>query len=69
MKPFKERNPLPIGIAGVLVILLLLVLAFKVGSLPIINSGHTVYAEFSDAASLQPGANVRIAGAPFIASP
>lgn len=62
MRPFRERNPLPIGIAGVLVIVVLLVLAFKVGSLPFINSGHTVYAEFTDAASLQKGANVRIAG-------
>jgi phospholipid/cholesterol/gamma-HCH transport system substrate-binding protein len=62
MRPFKERNPLPIGIAGVLAIVILLVLAFKIGSLPFINSGHTVYAEFSDAASLQPGANVRISG-------
>jgi phospholipid/cholesterol/gamma-HCH transport system substrate-binding protein len=62
VRPFRERNPLPIGIAGVLTIVILLVLAFKIGSLPLINSGHTVYAEFSDAASLQPGANVRISG-------
>jgi phospholipid/cholesterol/gamma-HCH transport system substrate-binding protein len=62
MKPFRERNPLPIGIAGVLTIVLLLVLAFKIGSLPFINSGRTVYAEFTDAASIQTGANVRISG-------
>lgn len=62
MRPFRERSPLPIGIAGVVVIVLLLVLAFEVGNLPFINSGHTVYAEFNDAASLQKGANVRISG-------
>ncbi|MGN6475366.1 MAG: MCE family protein [Mycobacteriales bacterium] len=62
MRPFRERSPLPIGIAGVLTILLLLVLAFEVGNLPFINSGHTVYAEFTDAATLQKGANVRISG-------
>ncbi|HVT19819.1 MAG TPA: MCE family protein [Mycobacteriales bacterium] len=62
MRPFKERSPLPIGIAGVLVVVLLLVFAFEIGNLPLINSGHTVYAEFTDAASLQKGANVRIAG-------
>jgi phospholipid/cholesterol/gamma-HCH transport system substrate-binding protein len=41
---------------------LLLVLGFEAGKLPFITHGHTVYAEFSDAASLQPGSNVRIAG-------
>jgi phospholipid/cholesterol/gamma-HCH transport system substrate-binding protein len=62
MRPFRERSPLPIGIAGVLAILLLLILAFEVGNLPFINSGHTVYADFSDAASLQKGSNVRVSG-------
>jgi phospholipid/cholesterol/gamma-HCH transport system substrate-binding protein len=62
MRPFRERNPLPIGIAGVLAIVLLLLFAFEIGNLPFINSGHTVYAEFADAATLQKGANVRIAG-------
>ncbi|HVT20428.1 MAG TPA: MlaD family protein [Mycobacteriales bacterium] len=62
MRPFRERNPLPIGIAGVLAIVILMFLAFDIGNLPFINGGHTVYAEFADAASLQPGANVRISG-------
>ncbi len=62
MRPFRERNPLPIGIAGVVAILIALVLAFDIGSLPFINSGHTVYAEFTDAANLQKGATVRVNG-------
>ena len=62
MKPFRERSPLPIGIAGVVVILLLLLFALDIGSLPLINPGHTVYAEFADAASLQKGTNVRVNG-------
>jgi phospholipid/cholesterol/gamma-HCH transport system substrate-binding protein len=62
MRPFRERSPLPIGIAGVVAIVVLLVLALDVGKLPFITSGHTVYAEFSDAASLQNGDNVKIAG-------
>jgi phospholipid/cholesterol/gamma-HCH transport system substrate-binding protein len=62
MKPFRERNPLPIGIVGLLVIVVLLVLALDVGSLPFISSGHTVYADFTDAASLQKGADVRVSG-------
>jgi phospholipid/cholesterol/gamma-HCH transport system substrate-binding protein len=62
MRPFRERSPLPIGIAGVLVVVVLLLLALNVGKLPFITSGHTVYAEFADAASLQNGDNVKIAG-------
>jgi virulence factor Mce-like protein len=62
MRPFRERNPMPIGIAGVVGVLVLLLLAFDIGNLPFINSGHTVYAEFTDAASLQKGANVRVSG-------
>lgn len=62
MRPFRERNPLPIGIVGVLIVAVMMFLAFDIGNLPLINSGHTVYAEFADAASLQPGANVRISG-------
>jgi phospholipid/cholesterol/gamma-HCH transport system substrate-binding protein len=62
MRPFRERNPLPIGIVGVVGIVILMFLAFDIGNLPLINGGHTVYAEFTDAASLQKGANVRVAG-------
>jgi virulence factor Mce-like protein len=62
MKPFRERNPLPIGIAGLLFIALLLVIGLNAGRLPFINSGKTVYAQFHDAAGLQKGNDVRIAG-------
>ncbi|HEX3823038.1 MAG TPA: MCE family protein [Mycobacteriales bacterium] len=62
MKPFRERNPLPIGIIGVLVILGFLAVGLEAGNLPFINSGHTVYANFADAAGLQNGDNVRVAG-------
>jgi phospholipid/cholesterol/gamma-HCH transport system substrate-binding protein len=62
MKPFRERNPLPIGIAGVVVIILLLALGLNASRLPFISSGKTVYAEFSDAAGLQTGNDVRIGG-------
>jgi len=62
MKPFRERNPVPIGIVGVIGIVLLLILGLEAGKLPFVDQGHTVYAEFSDAASLQKGNNVRING-------
>jgi phospholipid/cholesterol/gamma-HCH transport system substrate-binding protein len=62
MRPFRERSPLPIGIAGVVAILVLLLVALDIGNLPFVTSGHTVYADFTDAASLQKGANVRVSG-------
>ena len=37
MKPFRERNPLPIGIIGIAVILGMLVLAFNASSLPFLS--------------------------------
>jgi phospholipid/cholesterol/gamma-HCH transport system substrate-binding protein len=62
MKPFRERNPVPIGIIGVVLIALFLAIGLDAGKLPFVTSGHTVYAQFSDAAGLQNGDNVRIAG-------
>jgi phospholipid/cholesterol/gamma-HCH transport system substrate-binding protein len=62
MKPFRERNPVPIGIIGVVAILALLVGALNASKLPFVDSGHTVYANFGDAAGLQKGNTVRVAG-------
>jgi phospholipid/cholesterol/gamma-HCH transport system substrate-binding protein len=62
MKPFRERDPLPIGIVGIIVIVALLLVGLNAGKLPFLDSGHTVKAEFSDAAGLQDGDNVRVAG-------
>jgi phospholipid/cholesterol/gamma-HCH transport system substrate-binding protein len=62
MKPFRERNPVPIGIIGVVLILIFLGVGLDAGKLPFLTSGRTVYAQFGDAAGLQNGDNVRIAG-------
>jgi phospholipid/cholesterol/gamma-HCH transport system substrate-binding protein len=62
MKPFRERNPVPIGAIGLAVILGLLFLAFNASSLPFLNSGHTYHADFADAAGLKKGDDVRVAG-------
>jgi phospholipid/cholesterol/gamma-HCH transport system substrate-binding protein len=62
MKPFRERNPLPIGIIGVILVLAFLALGLDAGKLPFVDRGHTVYAQFGDAAGLQNGDNVRVAG-------
>jgi phospholipid/cholesterol/gamma-HCH transport system substrate-binding protein len=61
-KPFRERNPVPIGAISITVILILLVVAFKAGSLPLIGGGDTYHASFAEAGGLKPNDEVRIAG-------
>ncbi|MCW2948163.1 MAG: virulence factor Mce family protein [Actinoallomurus sp.] len=59
MRPFRERNPLPIGIAGLATVGLVTLLAFNLQHF----AGGTAYsAAFSEAAGLKPGEEVRIAG-------
>lgn len=60
--PFRDRNPVVIGAAGLVVIALLLVAAFNVDRLPLIGGGRTYSAAFSEAGGLKPGDEVRIAG-------
>lgn len=60
--PFRERNPVPIGAAGLLVIAVLLALAFNVQSLPLVGGGDHYKAAFSEAGGLRDGDDVRIAG-------
>jgi len=62
MKPFRERNPLPIGIIGIVAILLLMLLSFNATALPFIGGGRTYHADFADGGGLKSGDDVRIAG-------
>lgn len=62
MTPFRERNPLPIGIIGIVTILAIVLLAFNANALPFIGGGDTYHADFKDAAGLKTGDDVRIAG-------
>jgi phospholipid/cholesterol/gamma-HCH transport system substrate-binding protein len=62
IKPFKERDPVRIGAAGLTVIALLILLAFNAANLPVIGGGDTYHAAFTEAAGLKPGDEVRIAG-------
>lgn len=61
-KSFRERNPVAIGTVGMVVIALLLWAAFNAQNLPLIGSGTTYSAAFSEAAGLRVGDEVRIAG-------
>ena len=60
--PFRERNPLPIGIAGLVVVALLLFLAFNASRLPVIGGGIGYSAGFTEAGGIKPDDDVRVAG-------
>jgi len=62
MIPFRERNPLPIGAVGLGLIALLLLGAFNAQNLPVIGSGDTYHAAFSEAGGIRKDDDVRIAG-------
>lgn len=64
MTQFRERNPIPIGIVGILVVIALIALAFEATKIPFIpgGGGHTAKAYFAEASNLQHNDDVRIAG-------
>jgi phospholipid/cholesterol/gamma-HCH transport system substrate-binding protein len=62
MIPFRERNPLPIGAIGLGLTGLLLFGAFNAQNLPLIGSGDTYHAAFSEAGGIRKDDDVRIAG-------
>ncbi|GLZ39984.1 MCE family protein [Actinokineospora sp. NBRC 105648] len=62
MKPFRSRNPIPIGLVSLLTIGLVLLAAVYSDDLPVIGGGTTYSAEFSEAAGLQADDEVRVAG-------
>ncbi|MFG2195890.1 MCE family protein [Streptomyces sp. NPDC048639] len=62
MIPFRERNPVTIGAAGLATLALLVTAAFNVDSLPLIGNGESYSAAFSEAGGLKSGDEVRIAG-------
>lgn len=62
MRSFRSRNPIPIGIAGLVVLGLALTVAMYSDDLPIIGGGTSYSAEFTEAAGLEPADEVRIAG-------
>jgi phospholipid/cholesterol/gamma-HCH transport system substrate-binding protein len=63
MKPFRERNPIPIGLISFAVIIGLLAFALEIGNIPFLGGGGTsVHAYFADASGLQKGDNVTVGG-------
>jgi phospholipid/cholesterol/gamma-HCH transport system substrate-binding protein len=62
MMPFRERNPVKVGAVSLVVLVAIVLMAFKADSLPLIGGGETYYAAFSDSSGLKPNDEVRIAG-------
>lgn len=62
MKPFRERNPVIIGLIGLAAIAAMMLGAFRADRLPIIGSGDVYHADFAEIGSLKTGNEVRIAG-------
>lgn len=62
MKPFRERNPVIIGAASLMVLVLMFFAAFRASDLPLIGGGDTYYALFQDTGGLKSGDEVRMAG-------
>ncbi|MFQ6173104.1 MCE family protein [Oryzobacter sp. R7] len=60
--PLKEKDPLRLGVVGILVVVLLLVLAFNASNLPLIGGGDRYSAAFTEAGGIRDGDDVRIAG-------
>jgi phospholipid/cholesterol/gamma-HCH transport system substrate-binding protein len=62
MKSFQKRNPIPIALVGLVVLLLGFIAAMNADDLPVIGGGTTYSADFSEASGLQKGNDVRVAG-------
>ncbi|MDI3405341.1 MCE family protein [Streptomyces cavernicola] len=60
--PFRERNPVTVGVVGLTTLALLTAAAFNADDLPLIGAGDTYSAAFAEAGGLKPGDEVRIAG-------
>ncbi|WP_019818427.1 MCE family protein [Saccharomonospora saliphila] len=62
MKSFSKRDPVPIAVVGLVVLVLSTVAALNADDLPIVGGGTTYTAEFSEAAGLKSDDEVRVAG-------
>lgn len=62
LKPLRERNPILVGLAGLIILTAITLLTFYADDLPFIGGGTSYTAYFAEAAGLQPGNEVRVAG-------
>jgi len=62
IKPIRHRNPVAVGVVGLLLLALIGFGAYRADSLPFIGGGTTYSADFTESAGLGEGDEVRIAG-------
>ncbi|MFF6793996.1 MCE family protein [Streptomyces filamentosus] len=62
IRPVKERNPIAVAVVGLVLLGLLAALAYNVDRLPVVGGDTTYSADFTEAAGLDAGDEVRIAG-------
>lgn len=62
MKPINERSPIAVGLVGLAILAVIAALAYFSPDLPVIGGGTSYTAYFAEAAGLQPGNEVRVAG-------
>jgi phospholipid/cholesterol/gamma-HCH transport system substrate-binding protein len=62
LKPVRDRNPVAVALVGLVLLALIAVVAYNADRLPLVGGGTTYSADFSEAAGLQEGDEVRIAG-------
>lgn len=62
IRPFKRRDPVKAGAAGLALITLVSLTAFYFEDIPVVGGGTTYSAKFTEAAGLKPDNEVRIAG-------
>jgi phospholipid/cholesterol/gamma-HCH transport system substrate-binding protein len=61
-RPLRERNQAAVGAAGLLLLALVSLIAYNADALPLIGDGTSYSANFTEAAGLRPGDEVRVAG-------
>jgi len=62
IKPVREQNPVVVAVAGLAILALIALATYFSSDLPLIGGGTGYTAYFAEAAGLQPGNEVRIAG-------
>jgi len=62
MTSFRKRNPIPIAVIGLAVLIIGLIAALNADDLPVVGAGTTYTADFSEAAGLKSDDEVRVAG-------
>lgn len=62
MKPFRERNPITVGLVSVAIIVVLMTFAFSLNRFTFLRGVYSIEADFADAAGLTSENEVRAAG-------